>query len=106
MNHMPLLYLEGAFPKPRLRSLLEHFATVEDPREASKVRFPLAEVLLLGVGQRLQLRRLRRDRRMRRDPPGLPAWLLRVPLRHSRSRLAARADEPHRSSAVPGLFHR
>ena len=50
MNHMPILPdLEGAFRKPRLRSLLEHFATVADPREAAKVRFPLPEVLLLVV---------------------------------------------------------
>ena len=50
MNHMPVLPdMNGAFQKPRLRSLLEHFATVEDPREAAKVRFPLPEVLLLVV---------------------------------------------------------
>ncbi|MEJ0019191.1 MAG: ISAs1 family transposase [Acetobacteraceae bacterium] len=41
--------LATAFQKPRLRSLLEHFATVNDSREAAKVRFPLPEVLLLVV---------------------------------------------------------
>jgi predicted transposase YbfD/YdcC len=50
MTHMaPVSELEAAFQKPRLRSLLEHFGTVQDPREAAKVRFPLPEVLLLVV---------------------------------------------------------
>ncbi len=34
-------------PKPRLRSLLDHFSEIEDPREAWRVAHPLAEVLLL-----------------------------------------------------------
>ena len=33
-------------PKPRLRSLLDHFSAVEDPREAWRVAHPLQEVLL------------------------------------------------------------
>ena len=36
-------------PKPRLRSLLDHFSTVDDPREAWRVAHPLPEVLLLIV---------------------------------------------------------
>lgn len=40
---------EAAFGKARLRSLLDHFAEVRDPREPAKVRYPLAEVLLLVV---------------------------------------------------------
>jgi len=36
-------------PKPRLRSLLDHFSAVEDPREAWRVAHPLQEVLLLVV---------------------------------------------------------
>ena len=36
-------------PKPRLRSLLDHFSQIEDPREAWRVAHPLAEVLLLIV---------------------------------------------------------
>ena len=36
-------------PKPRLRSLLDHFSQIEDPREAWRVAHPLAEVLLLVV---------------------------------------------------------
>jgi predicted transposase YbfD/YdcC len=36
-------------PKPRLRSLLECFSAVEDPREAWRVAHPLQEVLLLVV---------------------------------------------------------
>jgi len=36
-------------PKPRLRSLLEHFSEIDDPREAWRVAHPLAEVLLLVV---------------------------------------------------------
>jgi hypothetical protein len=35
--------------KPRLRSLLDHFAVVEDPREPWRVAHPLPEVLLLVV---------------------------------------------------------
>jgi predicted transposase YbfD/YdcC len=40
--------LDG-FAKPRLRSLLEHFADIDDPREPWRVAHPLAEVLLLVV---------------------------------------------------------
>ena len=36
-------------PKPRLRSLLDHFSEIDDPREAWRVAHPLAEVLLLVV---------------------------------------------------------
>jgi len=35
--------------KPRLRSLLDHFAVIDDPREAWRVAHPLPEVLLLVV---------------------------------------------------------
>lgn len=35
--------------KPRLRSLLDHFAIIEDPREQWRVAHPLSEVLLLVV---------------------------------------------------------
>lgn len=37
------------FERSRLRSLLEHFAEIGDPREPAKVRYPLPEVLLLVV---------------------------------------------------------
>ena len=36
-------------PKPRLRSLLEHFSEVGDPRQPCKVMYPLREVILLVV---------------------------------------------------------
>jgi len=36
-------------PKPRLRSLLNHFSQIEDPREAWRIAHPLPEVLLLVV---------------------------------------------------------
>ncbi len=36
-------------PKPRLRSLWDHFSQIEDPREAWRVAHPLSEVLLLIV---------------------------------------------------------
>ena len=36
-------------PKPRLRSLLDHFSAVDDPREAWRIAHPLPEVLLLIV---------------------------------------------------------
>jgi hypothetical protein len=35
--------------KSRLKSLLDHFSTIEDPREAWRVAHPLVEVLLLVV---------------------------------------------------------
>ncbi len=38
--------LEG-FEKPRLKALLDHFSTIEDPREPWRVAHPLPEVLLL-----------------------------------------------------------
>jgi predicted transposase YbfD/YdcC len=41
--------METAFNKPRLRSLLDHFAILEDPRESWRVAHPLSEVLLLVV---------------------------------------------------------
>lgn len=41
--------LEGFSPRPRLRSLLEHFSEVGDPRQACKVAYPLGEVILLVV---------------------------------------------------------
>lgn len=41
--------IDDGFQPSRLRSLLEHFAVIEDPREAPKVRYPLREVLFLVV---------------------------------------------------------
>ncbi|HEY5410424.1 MAG TPA: ISAs1 family transposase [Caulobacteraceae bacterium] len=38
-----------ALPKPRLRSLLEHFSVIGDPRQPWKVMYPLREVILLVV---------------------------------------------------------
>lgn len=38
-----------ALPKPRLRSLLEHFSVIGDPRQSWKVMYPLREVILLVV---------------------------------------------------------
>lgn len=40
---------EAELGNARLRSLLDHFAEVRDPRELAKVRYPLSEVLLLVV---------------------------------------------------------
>ena len=39
--------MDQVFVKDRLRLLLDHFAVVGDPRQACKVRYPLAEVLFL-----------------------------------------------------------
>lgn len=41
--------MDTAFEKPRLRSLLDHFAIIADPRESWRVAHPLPEVLLLAV---------------------------------------------------------
>src|SRR5271168_993065 len=35
--------------KPRLRTLLDHFGVIEDPRDVRRVMHPLAEVLLMVV---------------------------------------------------------
>jgi predicted transposase YbfD/YdcC len=45
---MTIAVLEG-FEKPRLKSLLDHFADIEDPREPWRVAHPLREVLFLVV---------------------------------------------------------
>ncbi len=36
-------------PKPRLRSLLDHFSAIKDTRQSWKVMYPLREVILLVV---------------------------------------------------------
>ena len=36
-------------PRPRLRSLLDHFSAIEDTRQPWKVMYPLREVILLAV---------------------------------------------------------
>ena len=36
-------------PKPRLRSLLDHFSAIKDTRQSWKVMYPLREVILLSV---------------------------------------------------------
>lgn len=41
--------IDTVFQGSRLRSLLDHFSIVKDPREAPKVRYPLREVLFLVV---------------------------------------------------------
>jgi predicted transposase YbfD/YdcC len=41
--------MDALAEKPRLRSLLDHFAVIEDPREQWRVAHPLPEVLLLVV---------------------------------------------------------
>ena len=46
---MTLLDDLDANSKPRLRALLDHFSTIEDPRESWRVALPLPEVLLLVV---------------------------------------------------------
>src|SRR5215207_7752340 len=45
---MSLMVIE-TFEKPRLKSLLDHFARIEDPREPWRVAHPLPKVLLLVV---------------------------------------------------------
>lgn len=41
--------MQDMFERSQLRTLLEHFAAIGDPREAAKVRYPLREVLFLVV---------------------------------------------------------
>lgn len=45
MNHVAIEFAD----KSRLRALLDHFAKIEDPREAWRVAHPLPEILLLVV---------------------------------------------------------
>ena len=45
---MSLVILES-LPRPRLKALLDHLGTIEDPRNPCQVAFPLREVLLLVV---------------------------------------------------------
>jgi len=40
---------DETFQRSRLRSLLDHFGVIEDPREPPKVRYPLREILFLVV---------------------------------------------------------
>ena len=40
---------ENQWPKSRLRALLEHFSTIEDPRDVRRILHPLPEILLLVV---------------------------------------------------------
>lgn len=54
---MPLAALEG-FEKPRLKALLEHFASIEDPREPWRVAHPLPESCFWLSAHDLRLRRL------------------------------------------------
>jgi predicted transposase YbfD/YdcC len=39
----------GVSPRPRLRSLLDHFSVIKDARQSCKVMYPLREVILLVV---------------------------------------------------------
>jgi predicted transposase YbfD/YdcC len=43
------IVVQEEFEKPRLKALLEHFSTIEDPRQSWRVAHPLDEVLLLVV---------------------------------------------------------
>src|SRR5690242_14117008 len=45
---MSVIVVEG-FEKSRLKSLLDHFGDIDDPREPWRVAHPLPEVLLLVV---------------------------------------------------------
>ena len=36
--------------QPVDRSILTHFATLNDPRQSAKVLYPLTEILLTGAG--------------------------------------------------------
>src|SRR3954471_8531569 len=86
---------------PRARSLLEHFAAIEDDREACKVMYPLSEVLLLVVCGTMAACDDYDDivlwgeqaPRISARPAGVSFW-------HSLRRLAQGGDEPHRAGAV------
>ena len=49
LSNSGALKMDDFGPKPRLRSLLDHFSTVDGPREAWRIAHPLPEVFLLIV---------------------------------------------------------
>jgi len=68
--------LSAVSAKPRLRLLLDHFATIKDTRQAWKVAYPLREVLFLGgVRDDRGRRRLRRHCRLGRGASVVSAGL-------------------------------
>jgi hypothetical protein len=98
--------MEPGFVKNRLALLLERFGKIPGPRDPPKVRFPLREVLFLVTCASVAgLRRLRGDRRVERDQPAVPAALWGILFRDAQGGLAADPDEPHRPSAVRGVFY-
>ena len=98
--------MESFGEKPRLRSLLDHFAVIEDPREPWRVAHPLPEVLLLVVCASIA---------SCDDFDDIAAWgenhlvFLRrfLPYHHGvpGARWLNHPDEPHRSGPVLGLLH-
>lgn len=88
--------------KPRLRLLLDHFALIEDDREAWRVAHPLPEVLLLMVCGTIAAGDDFEDiadwghRRLGRGQSSLPAPVPALLSWRSGRALVAQADEPHR----------
>lgn len=81
--------------RPRLRVLLDHFALMEDDREVLAGGACVAGGAAPGgLRDDLGLRRLRRDRRMGRGQPRLPAPLPALSPRCPRRALAAHPVEP------------
>ena len=93
--------------KSRLKSLLDHFSIIDDPREPWRVAHPLREVLLLIVcGSMADCDHYEAIAAFWRGEPSLPAPLLALRVRRARRTLAHLAHEPHQSGAVFGGFHR
>src|SRR5688572_14561875 len=87
--------------KPRLRLLLDHFALIEDDREAWRVAHPLPEVLLFVVCGTIAAGDDFEDiADWGEDNLGFLRRFLPYHNGGSRLPLAAHADEPHRSGAV------
>lgn len=84
-------------PRARLVVLLQHFSELGDEREAWRVVYPIAEVLLLvtcaTVDSCEDIVEWGRASRF-------PAAVLRVPPWHSMRALAARPGEPHSHAAL------
>jgi hypothetical protein len=47
MSDAPDFFVDEEMPRAGLALLLEHFSRIDDTREASRVMYPLSEVLLL-----------------------------------------------------------
>ena len=90
-------------PHPTPRSLLSHFAGLEDPRQHAKVLYPLVEILLLALSATVAGAD---DFVEGRGEPGVSPPVFPVRERYSRSRHSVRRVRGHRSRCIQSLLPR